>query len=199
MPDAVTRMPAGERRDQLLDAATKAFARGGYHGTSTESIAREAGVSQPFVFRVFGTKLELFLQVFARAADRIRLGLEAVIDERPFDRDSSEDAARLLSAYNILADHDLVQIVMHGCAAGDVDAIAAQSRTHMADIFETLRRTGWGPERCREFLGQGMLMAVLLSMRAVEHLGESAQLDGLTGAGSSGSSASVGPGCWFRG
>ena len=42
-----TRMPAEQRREQLLDAATRAFAEGGYHGTSTDAVAREAGVSQP--------------------------------------------------------------------------------------------------------------------------------------------------------
>jgi AcrR family transcriptional regulator len=177
MREGVSRMPVAARREQLLGAATKAFARGGYHGTSTDSVAREAGVSQPYLFRIFGTKLELFLQVFGRAADRLRLAFEEVLDDRPFDPDSLDDAARLASAYRLLTDRDLLQIIMHGCSAGDVDAIAEQSRTSMADIFRTLRRTGWEPERCREFLAQGVLMSVMLSMRAPEHLGESPDLD----------------------
>jgi AcrR family transcriptional regulator len=176
-PSPAARMSAEDRHEQVLNAATRAFARDGYHGTSTDSIAREAGVSQPYVFRIFGTKLELFLQVFARAADTIRLALEAVLDERPFDPQSDDDAARLETAYTLLADRDLLQIVMHGCATGGVDAVAEQSRACMADIFRTIRRTGWDSERCRAFVAQGMLMGVMLSMRAPEHAGESAELD----------------------
>lgn len=187
MPDAAahapgrprSRVPAQERREQLLGAATRAFARGGYHGTNTDSVAREAGVSQPYVFRIFGTKLELFLEVFARATDRIRLALELVLDERPFDPDSEEDAARLGAAYNQFSDRDLRQVIMHGFSAGDVDAIAEQSRASLAEIVRTIRRTGWDAERCREFVAHGMLVSVMLSIRAPKHLGESAELDTL--------------------
>ncbi len=178
---SATRMPAEERREQLLGAATRAFARGGYHGTSTDAVAREAGVSQPYVVRTFGTKLELFLEVFRRATDRIRLVFEEVLDERPFDPDSEDDAARLGSAYtNLLSDRDLLQVNMHGFSAGGVPEIAAQGRECMADVFRTVRRTGWDPERCREFIAHGMLINVLLSMRAPEHVGDSPELDVLS-------------------
>jgi AcrR family transcriptional regulator len=166
-------MPAEERRAQLLDAATRAFAKGGYHGTSTDAVAREAGVSQPYVVRTFGTKLALFLEVFARATDRIRLAFEAVLDERPFDPDSEDDASRLGMAYTeLLADRALLQIMMHGYSAGGVDEIAALSRDCMARLVATIRRTGWDDDRCRDFIAHGMLINVLLSMRAPEHAGE---------------------------
>jgi AcrR family transcriptional regulator len=170
-------MSAEERREQLLDAATRAFARDGYHGTRAESVAHEAGVSQPYVFRVFGTKLELFLQVFARATSRIRHALDEVLDEGPFDPDSESDAARFMTAYTLLPDRDLLQIIMHGCSTGGVEAIAEQSRTCLADIFRTIRRTGWEPERCRDFVAHGLLVAAMVSMRAPEHLSESSELE----------------------
>ena len=71
----VPRMSADERREQVLGAAIRAFARSGYVGTSTDHVAREAGVSQPYVVRMFGTKLDLFLAVFERATDRIKDGV----------------------------------------------------------------------------------------------------------------------------
>src|ERR671928_1391564 len=55
-----TRHTAAERRDTILDAALVEFARGGLAGTSTEDIARRAGISQPYLFRLFGTKKELY-------------------------------------------------------------------------------------------------------------------------------------------
>ena len=68
-------MGADERRDLVLAAATRAFARSGYAGTSTDAVAKEAGVSQPYVVRIFGSKLELFLEVFTRATGRIGDGV----------------------------------------------------------------------------------------------------------------------------
>ena len=69
-------MTADERRDAIVAAATEEFATGGLVGASTEAIARQAGVSQPYVFQLFGTKKDLFLAVvrscFARATPRVR-------------------------------------------------------------------------------------------------------------------------------
>src|SRR5205823_15009288 len=59
---AVTeRKTATERRDEILEAALVEFAAHGLDGGSTEAIAKAAGISQPYVFRLFGTKKELFL------------------------------------------------------------------------------------------------------------------------------------------
>ena len=51
-----TRQTAAERRETVLVAAQAAFAQRGLHGTSTEEIAAAAGISQPYLFRLFGTK-----------------------------------------------------------------------------------------------------------------------------------------------
>src|ERR671928_1588497 len=83
-----TRHTAAERREAVLDAAIVEFAERGLAGTSTEDIARRAGISQPYLFRLFGTKKELFkaaaarclretLEMFQRAAEGKR-GEEAL-------------------------------------------------------------------------------------------------------------------------
>ena len=64
-----TRLTAEERREEVLQAATEEFARGGLDGTPTEAIARRVGISQPYLFRLFRTKKELFLAVIARCFD----------------------------------------------------------------------------------------------------------------------------------
>lgn len=166
-------MSADERRELVLDAATRAFARGGYAGTSTDAVAREAGVSQPYVVRIFGTKLELFLEVFERATERIRRSFEEVLEDGEFDPTSDDDRDRLGMAYPVLlGDRDLLQVTMHGFSAGGVDEIARAARRCMARIFETVRRTGWSDGEVRDFVAQGMLINVMLSMRAPEHLDE---------------------------
>ena len=172
-------MRAADRREEVLAAATRAFAAGGYAGTSTDAVAREAAVSQPYVVRIFGTKLELFLAVFARACDRIRERFEQVIAERPFDADSEEDAERLGLAYtSLLADRDLLRVMMHGFSA-EAEEIGRSAREWMGRIFETLRATGWSDDRVRDFVAQGMLLNVLLSIGALEHPGEAGPLTDL--------------------
>src|SRR3954468_22886846 len=93
--ERASRMSAEDRRELVLEAGTRAFAHGGYHGTSTDAVAKEAGVSQPYVVRIFGTKLDLFLEVFERAVGRIKAAFEEVLDERPFDAASEDDKARM--------------------------------------------------------------------------------------------------------
>ena len=55
-PTTTQRQSAEERREEILEAALVEFADRGLHGTSTEDIARRVGISQPYVFRLFGTK-----------------------------------------------------------------------------------------------------------------------------------------------
>src|SRR5215471_11849385 len=73
------RRTAAERREEILEAAMTEFATGGLHGASTDAIARAAGISQPYLFRLFGTKKELFLAVldrgFARTLEAFQLGV----------------------------------------------------------------------------------------------------------------------------
>src|ERR1044071_4218364 len=82
------RLTAEERRSEVLDAALEELAATGFEGTSTEDIARRAGISQPYLFRLFGTKKELYiasvtrcfretLELFQRSAEGLR-GEEAL-------------------------------------------------------------------------------------------------------------------------
>src|SRR5918993_5804130 len=65
------RKSAEQRREEIVGQAIRHFALGGYHGTSTEAIARDAGISQPYLFRLFKTKRELFLACYDVANGRI--------------------------------------------------------------------------------------------------------------------------------
>ncbi|WP_174703994.1 TetR/AcrR family transcriptional regulator [Streptomyces viridosporus] len=74
----MVRMSAEERRESVVRAATAEFARGGYHGTSTEAIAKRVGVSQPYLFRLFPGKKAIFLAAAERCSqDIIRMFTEA--------------------------------------------------------------------------------------------------------------------------
>src|SRR5678815_5599978 len=85
MVTAAPRKTAEERREEILDAALTEFARRGYEGASTDAIAREVGISQPYLFRLFGTKKGLYLasaeRCLADTYERFRLAAEGLTGE----------------------------------------------------------------------------------------------------------------------
>lgn len=174
-------MKAEDRRAHVLEAATECFARTGFAGTSTDAIAREAGVSQPYVVRIFGTKQELFLEVFDHATRRVSEAFAAVL-EGDFDAESEEDRARLGAAYtDLLGERALMLVMLHGFAAGDHDEIGERARASMARIYDQLRAAGLGSDDARDFIAHGMLLTVLMAMRAPDHLDGSDALRDLVG------------------
>lgn len=172
-------MTGEERRELVLAAATRCFARTGFAGTSTDAVAREAGVSQPYVVRIFGTKQRLVLEAFERAGRSVHAAFAEVL-AAGFDPARDEDRERLGAAYTeLLADRDRMLVMLHGFAAGDDPEIGALARDVMGEIAALLRGTGMPADEVREFIAQGMLLTVLMAMRAPEHLTEQSGLHDL--------------------
>ena len=170
-------MSAEARRELILAAGTRAFADQGYAATTTDTVAREAGVSQPYVVRMFGTKLQLFVEVFEHAAERIIEAFERELDSQPFDPDEPDDWTRLGHAYKeLVEDRDFLLVMMHGFTSAGVDEIGVAARHCMGRIFALLRRTGGTDEQLRAFVAHGMLINVMVAMRAPEHSGEGGPL-----------------------
>ncbi len=63
------RLKAPQRRDQLIEVATKLFARTGYEATTTSAIAEAAGVTEPILYRHFKSKQELFVAIVRSVSD----------------------------------------------------------------------------------------------------------------------------------
>lgn len=166
------RLSAPERRELVLAAATHAFAQNGFAGTTTDAVAKEAGVSQPYVVRIFGTKLDLFLEVFERSSGKIHDAFAAVIAES-FDPTSEQDWERLSRAYlDPVRDYDLLLVLMHGFMAGGHAEIGTVARHWMALIFALLVDAVATSARAREFIAHGMLINVLTAMQAPTHLAD---------------------------
>ena len=155
-----TRQTAEERRTAVLSAAVTEFALSGYAGTSTDAIAARAGISQPYLFRLFGTKKELFIATFDQVGDRITGELSRAAEGR-----SGDDAMAAMGvAYlELMQDPDLLRVQMHGFAAatGDPDIAASCRRT-----FETLwhlvnDKVDLTPEEISNFFAHGMLISVM--------------------------------------
>lgn len=82
---AGTRLPAAERRRELVETAIRVFTEGSYHGTTTAEIARAAGVSEPILYRHFASKRELYLAALDHVWAQARAAWEEVLS-------SAEDA-----------------------------------------------------------------------------------------------------------
>jgi AcrR family transcriptional regulator len=77
----VTRLPAAERRSAILEAALRVFSDGSYAGATTAEIAREAGVSEPILYRHFASKRDLYFACVDEAWRRIRSRLEGKFEQ----------------------------------------------------------------------------------------------------------------------
>ncbi|HUO69215.1 MAG TPA: TetR/AcrR family transcriptional regulator [Solirubrobacteraceae bacterium] len=168
-PHPRQRVPAGERRDALIEAAVHEFARGGLHGTPVDRIARRVGVAQPYVFSLFANKRELFLA----AAER---GFELVADTftraaAEFDPRSAPPDVDILMAMGVayvelLTTHrDYLMLQHQSYAACDDDVIRERVRTSYARLVNHVERlSGAEPERIDDFFRYGMWLNVAAAM-----------------------------------
>jgi AcrR family transcriptional regulator len=156
------RMPAAERRELVLEAAVAEFAAHGLAGTSTEEVARRAGISQPYLFRLFPTKKALFLALVDRCFRRVQDTFMAAA------ADLTGDAAleAMGEAYErLLDDRTLLLLQMQAYAACDDADIREATRTGYKRLWELVERiTGLPFERMVEFFAAGMLMNVAAAM-----------------------------------
>ena len=158
-----TRQTADQRREAVLVAALDAFARGGLHGTSTEEIAEAAGISQPYLFRLFGTKKKLFVATVERClAETLEVFRDAAGGLR------GEEALNAMGeAYvaMVTGDRTMLLAQMQAYAAcGDADVREAMTtgygRLHL--FVETV--SGLDQETVADWFAHGMLLNVVAAM-----------------------------------
>jgi AcrR family transcriptional regulator len=160
-------MSAVERRADVLRAAVPVFAKGGYHGTSTEDVARAAGISQPYLFRLFPTKKALFLALVAHGFGRVREAFVAAVGDL-----TGEAAMEAMGQQysELLRDRDELMLQMHFYGACDDDDIAAATRQEYGRLWrEVARLSGADDEEMKRFFATGMLLNVIASMDATSH------------------------------
>ncbi|WP_328392413.1 TetR/AcrR family transcriptional regulator [Nocardia sp. NBC_00416] len=156
-------MTAEERGEQVLTAAVSAFAESGYVATRTDEIARRAGVSQPYVIRLFGSKQRLFLAAVAQVCDRI----EQFFTEAAVGADTNDPMSALSVAYDrFLANRELLQVLLHAFAAAADPEIGPVVRERYGRIYRLIRElTGASVTDCRRFLATGMLLTVMAALQ----------------------------------
>jgi AcrR family transcriptional regulator len=161
-----TRQTADERRDAIVVAALREFAQSGYSGTSTESIARAVGVSQPYLFQLFGTKRELFLAVVRHGFQRTRLVFQEAAKRGPEDDQECSVLDLMGLAYmRLLSDRDLLRVQLQAYAACGDDDVRQVVREEFAALYESVKRdSGASNEEIHHFFAEGMLLNVAAAL-----------------------------------
>ena len=156
-------MSAEDRREGVLRAAAVAFADGGYQGTTTQDVAERAGISQPYIFRLFSSKKELFLAVvedcfnrtdrtFAKAAEGLS-GDEALLAMGMAYVELIRDPVNLL-----------VQMHCFTAAAGDPE-IRLVAQRGMRRVWETAAgASGASDQALRNWIAMGMLCNMVAAL-----------------------------------
>jgi AcrR family transcriptional regulator len=158
------RMSAEERREEILAVAIEHFAAGGYHGTSTEVIAKEAGISQPYLFRLFHTKRELFLACGDRACEKVLEAFRRAAASAP----GGDELHAMGKAYidELLPDRHAILMLMQGYAAAGADPAIREHvrRQYGVVVAEVAELSGAAPDEVWSFFATGMQLNVVAAL-----------------------------------
>ncbi len=160
------RQSADERREHILRVAVAEFAQRGLEGTSTEVIAERAGISQPYVFRLFGSKKELFKAAVGRCFDRVRAVFEAAA-QKAGDVPAAERLHEMGHAYvNLLTEREQLLLQMQAYAACADPEVCRLVRDRWLELNKIVGKlSGAQPEEVTRFLATGMLLNVSACMQ----------------------------------
>ncbi|MBC7645378.1 MAG: TetR/AcrR family transcriptional regulator [Thermoleophilia bacterium] len=160
---STTRLTADERRKQLIDAAMREFAVRGYDGSSTERIAHAAGISQPYVFRLFGSKKALILAMITSCND----DMYSMFVESAGTL-VGEDALHAMGMQYtrwITDEPHRLRAQMQAYLACDDDEIREEVREGFGRLVEFAERvSGAESVKITEFFSHGMLLNVIVAM-----------------------------------
>jgi AcrR family transcriptional regulator len=161
------RKSATERRDEILEAALHEFAAHGLDGASTDAIAKAAGISQPYVFRLFGTKKKLFMA----SVERCLRGTLETFHTASAGLTGEEAWRAIGETYTELVATDPVYLhaQLQSYAACDDPEIREVVRHGYGELVKFAERvSGLPSERIAHFFAKGMLLNVIASMDLLE-------------------------------
>jgi AcrR family transcriptional regulator len=160
-----TRQTAAERRQAVLDAATHEFAVHGFNGASTDDIARGAGISQPYLFRLFGSKKELYLATTKRCSEE----LYVLFAEAAKGKTGVQALHAMGETYGeIMQDRDRLMLMLKSWTASDDPDIRAANRTAWRNLVDLAEQaSGESAIVVQRFFASGMLITILMAMDLV--------------------------------
>jgi AcrR family transcriptional regulator len=175
---ATQRQTAEQRRGDLIVAAMSEFAKGGLHGTSTDDIARAAGISQPYLFRLFRNKKELFL---AAIDECFSSTIDMFLDACPGAGPEATPAERLevmgLAYCEMLEKgRERLMLQLQAYVACDDPDVREHVRRGYERLYLAVKdASGADAEHLRSWFSTGMFLNVMAAMKASDVRGTWAQ------------------------
>jgi AcrR family transcriptional regulator len=163
IPDVV-RSTADARRATVVECAVRAFARRGLHSTPVAEVADAAGISQAYVFRLFPSKVDLFVaaleRCYALVRERLTAGASGVAGGSP-----QQVLDAMGDAYAGLVDErDLLMLQVHAQSASDVPQVRAAIRRGYGSVVEHARTlSAADDDGLRRFLALGQLCHLVVA------------------------------------
>ena len=159
----MARKSAEVRREEIVEIAIEHFAAGGFHGTSTEVIAKQAGISQPYLFRLFRTKRELFVACNDRACEKVLDAFRRAAAGAP----AGEELHAMGRAYfdELLPDRHAILMMMQGYVAVSDAEIQEHVRRRYGEVVdEVVELVDATPEQVWSFFATGMLLNIVAAL-----------------------------------
>ncbi|WP_200416608.1 TetR/AcrR family transcriptional regulator [Virgibacillus salexigens] len=161
-----------KRKEDILEAGLEVFAKRGYYNTTTALIAEKAGISQPYVFKFFKTKEELFIAALDRAFERILQTFENV------EANQDNLVAKMIEAYEELSESNPNEIALQVIGLSVMEeSIQKSMRKGLSNIrnytLERFRSKGIpnGEREVTTFMARGMLCNISFFIELPELIG----------------------------
>ncbi|GAB3144499.1 TetR/AcrR family transcriptional regulator [Amycolatopsis sp. NPDC004378] len=161
------------RRDVVVDAAIAEFARGGYHSTPISAVATKADISPAYVFKLFPSKVSLFVAALDRCFELVAHALS-----NGAARADGEAPEKILyemgGAYaELIADRNLLMLQVHAQSAADTPEIADAVRRGLEKVTELARsRSGAPDDQVQRFIAYGQLCHLIATLDLDDHAGD---------------------------
>lgn len=173
------RLPAGERREQILDVAVQVFAKHGFHGASMNDVADAAGVTKPVLYQHFDSKQDLYLALLEDVGQRM---LHAIAKATANATDGKSQTALGFQAYFrfVASDHDKFLLLFGSQANRDAESTEVVRRItdQAAEAIAPLIAVDIDPEY-RRTLAHGLIGLAEGASRQLVELGERFEPDEL--------------------
>jgi AcrR family transcriptional regulator len=160
------RRTAEERRRLVIEAARAEFAAVGLYGATGEAISYRAGISHPYLLRLFGSKRDLFLAVVDDVFDELSEVVPRVVAE--IGDEASIPALESGLRQELSANHGLLSLLQFCVACAD-DEVRPAVRRRFAEFYEQLERgLGASEAEAREVVARLLLAGAAEAMRLPE-------------------------------
>ncbi len=160
----VPRSAAASRRSTVVSRAIEVFSRAGYHATAVTEVAQAAGISQAYVFRLFGGKLGLFVAALDHCYDQILAALELGADRVPHGSPEQTLEAMNDAYVELIADRDMLMLQVHAQSAADVPEIRETLRRGYAEMVDLAKfRSRASDEQVQAFIAHVQLCHLILT------------------------------------